>query len=1460
MFLIFDTETTGLPANYHAPLSDSDNWPRMVQLAWQLHDRNGGLIDQQSFIIKPQGYTIPFKAIQVHGITNERAQQEGVDLKEVLDIFSKVLQRAEFICGHNIDFDLSIVGAELIRVRIPDIFNEKKVVDTKNEETTNYCAIPGGKGGKYKWPTLTELYVKLFGEGFSEAHNAAFDVEANSRVLFELLKRGIISPPAWSNENREEIFYQSPDLSLLREKEKEWKLKTEQTKRSDGVSSNQDKTAHVSDGRINFVHLHNHTQFSVLQSTTDIQELVKKTADYNCPGVAITDHGNMYGAFLFWQAVDKQNKNIRSHNEAVEKGEKKTEKLNEIKCIIGCELYLCKDRKDKTRQDNGYAIPVIAKNKRGYENLSRLSSEGYTEGFYYVPRIDREFLLQYKSDLIVTTGSIQGEVPSLILNMGEEAAEQAFLWYKENFGDDFYVELNRHGLEDEDFVNEVLLKFAKKHGVKYFAANNNYYLEKKDAEAHDILLCVKESQLKETPIGKGRGFRYGMPNQEFYFKSPAEMQKLFHDLPEALECTLEIVDKIESYKLGRDVLLPKFNIPDEFKDPRDEDPNDEGGGKRGENAYLRYLTYEGAKKRYPDLTQEVRERLDFELATMERMGFPGYFLIVSDFTTKAREMGVSVGPGRGSAAGSAVAYCLGITNVDPIAYDLLFERFLNPDRISMPDIDIDFDDEGRDKVIDYVIQKYGYNQVAQIITYGTMGGKSAIRDTARVLNLPLQEADRLAKSFPESLEADLKSLLHPQGISEKYLEKIKDRREIVEQSHNFRKLAEQNNLEATVLKNAYNLEGCVRNTGVHACGVIITPDDMRKFVPVTKPKDSEMLLTQFDNSVAESAGLLKMDFLGLRTLTIIKDAIHFIKLRHNKEIDIDAIDFSDKKTLELFQRGETNGIFQFESVGMQKYLKELKPDAFSDLIAMNALYRPGPLAYIPNYINRKHGREAITYDLPGMEEFLKETYGITVYQEQVMRLSQKLANFTKGDADTLRKAMGKKQKDVLDKMKSKFLEGCQLNGHDTKIAEKIWKDWEAFASYAFNKSHSTCYAYLAFQTAYLKAHYPSEFMASVLNHSGSIDKISFFMEECKRMRIKVLGPDVNEGYAKFSVMPNGDIRFGMASIKGVGENVISALVKEREENGKFTSVFDLAARLDSKTINKKSIENLALAGAFDNFEGVHRAMFFKEESDTHTSLTELMIKFCNKNKTGNENSQASLFGEENEIQVSEPSLPKVEPWETTVALAKEKEVVGFFISGHPLDPYKIVFDHHCNINCLELRNAIENYKGRELSFGGIVRNPEHKVSKNGKSFGKLSIEDYFGVYELVLFGDEYLQFSKFMIPNIYVHIRGKAQEKRIQPGGYELKVTKMDLLENVKESIFSNLRLSMDIKGINEQLIEKLEQIFTNYPGKSNVEVLVTDKKENIQLKLYSKKNRVQVSEQLLYDLNQLADLTYELQ
>lgn len=1171
MYLIFDTETTGLPKRWDAPISDTDNWPRCIQIAWQLHDEMGNCIEHQDYLVKPEGFNIPYDAEKIHGISTALAEQDGITLEEVLEKFNIALSKTKFVVGQNVGFDVNIMGAEFYRLGVDNVLQELPVLDTCTETTASLCQIPGGRGGKFKLPTLTELHQYLFGTAFGEAHNATADVEATTRCFLELIRKQVftqeeldVQPDYFQNFkeiNKEPI--QLIGLKHINLKKASQKIQEALNQQGGSDISQQEIKDNIAAlNSVNFAHLHNHTQFSVLQSTTSIPDLVKETAKHKMTAVAMTDHANMMGAFHFVSAVTNHNKSVKVANaEAIENGEEPTGV--EIKPIVGVEFFVCENHKDKTRKDNGYQIVLLAKNKNGYHNLAKMSSIGFVDGFYYLPRIDKEVIKQYKEDIIVLTGNLYGEVPSKVLNIGEKQAEEALLWWKEEFGDDLYIEVMRHNQEDENRVNQVLIDFSKKHNIKTIASNNTYYCEKEDANAHDILLCVKDGEKQATPIGRGRGYRYGLPNQEYYFKSSEEMKNLFKDLPEAIINIQEVIDKIEPFVLARDVLLPAFNIPEKFQ--FEEDLAD--GGKRGENAYLRHITYEGAKIRYGEITPSIDERLDFELKVIEKTGYPGYFLIVEDFIRAARDMGVSVGPGRGSAAGSAVAYCLWITNLDPIKYDLLFERFLNPDRVSMPDIDIDFDDEGRGRVMDYVIEKYGANQVAQIITYGTMAAKSSIRDTARVLDLPLGDSDRIAKLIP-----NMSKLGKIFGVDEATLKK-KFRSDELEKVHELLKIAEGNDLEAETLNQARILEGSVRNTGIHACGVIITPDDITKFVPVALAKDSDMYCTQFDNSVVEDAGLLKMDFLGLKTLTLIKDTVKIVKAKHDVDLDPENFPLDDEETYALFQRGETVGVFQYESPGMQKYMKELKPTVFADLIAMNALYRPGPLEYIPSFINRKHGTEEIIYDLEACEEYLKETYGITVYQEQVMLLSQKLADFTKGEADVLRKAMGKKQKAVLDKMKPKFIEQAAAKGHAEDKLEKIWKDWEAFAAYAFNKSHSTCYAWIAYQTAYLKAHYPAEYMAAVLsNNMNDIKQVTFFMEECKRMKLDVLGPDVNESYRKFSVNKDGAVRFGMGAIKGVGTGAVATIVENRKEDGPYRSIFDMAKRIDLRAAIKKRLK------------------------------------------------------------------------------------------------------------------------------------------------------------------------------------------------------------------------------------------------------------------------------------------------
>ncbi len=955
MYLIFDTETTGLPKNWNAPHTDVDNWPRCVQIAWQVHDKNGKLVDHKNYLIRADGFNIPFESEQIHGISTLLSMEKGRPIADVLSEFNEALTKADFVVGQNVGFDNNVVGCEFHRLKIETDLFEKPILDTCTERTANLCQLPGGRGGKFKLPTLTELHTFLFDQTFEEAHNASADVEATARCFLELLRIGnfkakeLLSTEEYLHDFNELHPEKIPVLGLEHENLKALskELKEKHSVKDQGADAVQleDNLSRLEN--VPFTHLHNHSQFSILQSTIRIRNLVQRAGDFGCPAVALTDSGNMMAAFHFVSDVAKYNKGVEiERGLAKDKGEP-FDKMP-IKAIVGCEFNICNDHLNKSEKDNGSRVVLIAKNKSGYLNLAKMSSIAFTKGFYYVPRIDKGIVEKYARDVICLSGNLTGELSNLILNVGEKQAESALLWWKEIFQNDFYIELIRHGLDEEDTVNQTLLSLGKKHEVKFVATNDTYYLNKEDSNAHDILLCVKDGELKSTPIGFGRGFRFGMKNNEYYFKSQDEMKKLFSDLPDAIENTNEIVEKCESFDLARDILLPAFDIPDEFQDA--EDQKDEG--KRGENNYLKHLTYEGAKERYGEVSGELKERLDFELQTIANTGYPGYFLIVQDFCHAARRMGVSVGPGRGSAAGSAVAYCNRITNIDPIAYDLLFERFLNPERISMPDIDIDFDDEGRQKVIDYVIDKYGANQVAQIITYGTMAAKSSIRDTARVLDLPLHEADRLAKLVPDMIK--LNKIF---GLDDVELaDRLNNNQDDINRAKELKAISKGNDLQAEVVRQAVLLEGSMRNTGIHACGVIITPTDITDYVPVALAKDSEMYCTQFDNAVAEDAGLLKMDFLGLKTLTLIKDAVKIVKHRHGIELIPDEFPMDDEKTYQLFQRGETVGIFQYESAGMQKYLRELKPTVFADLIAMNALYRPGPLEYIPSFIRRKHGQ------------------------------------------------------------------------------------------------------------------------------------------------------------------------------------------------------------------------------------------------------------------------------------------------------------------------------------------------------------------------------------------------------------------------------------------------------------------------------------------------------------------------
>ena len=1190
-----------------------------------------------------------------------------------------------------------------------------------------------------------------------------------------------------------------------------------------------------------FSHLHVHTQFSLLDGAANISDLYKKAVADKMPAIAITDHGNMFGAFKFVAEASKVNKDG-----------------NVIKPIVGCEVYVVDDRHKraftKDDKDKRFHQLLLAKNSEGYHNLVKICSLGYIDGLYgKYPRVDKELILKYHKGLIATTCCLGASVPQMILRKSEAEAEVEFKWWLDLFGDDYYVELQRHDIPEQNKVNAILLKFAAKYNVHVIASNDSHYVDQENYNAHDILLCINTGEKQSTPSMKEfsdddaftKGKRFAFYNDQFYFKTTEEMGVLFSDIPEAIDNTNRIVDKIEPLKLKQDILLPHFKIPDGFY---------------SQDEYLKHITFLGAKDRYKELSPEVEERINFELFTIQTMGFAGYFLIVADFIKAGRDLGVFIGPGRGSAAGSAVAYCIGITNIDPIKYNLLFERFLNPDRKSMPDIDTDFDDVGRQKVIDYVVEKYGKNQVAQIITYGTMAAKMSIKDVARVMDLPLQESNALAKLVPDRPGIELNRLIHAPIDGEKSL-KTKEglSSEDLEEVKKLRAIYNGNDLSARVLKEAVILEGSVRNTGLHAAGIIIAPKDLTDIIPVATSKETELLITQFDGKVIEDAGVIKMDFLGLKTLTIIRDALINIERNHGVKINIDEIPLDDQKTLELYQRAETNGTFQFESVGMQKYLKELKPDKFEDLIAMNALYRPGPLEYIPNFIARKNGKEAVSYDLPIMEEYLKETYGITVYQEQVMLLSQKLAGFTKGDADTLRKAMGKKQKEILDKMKSKFVEGCMKNGHDAKICEKIWVDWEAFASYAFNKSHSTCYAFVAFQTAYLKAHYPAEYMASVLTHNlSNIDKITFFMEECRRMGVPVLGPDVNESIYNFGVNKNGQIRFGLGAIKGVGEAAVQAIIDERDSNGQYKSIFDIVRRVNLRSVNKKTFESMAYAGGFDSFEGMHRANFFAPEKDYPTFL-EKIVKYGYSYQESETSSQHSLFGESSGVEMPEPVIQKLEKWPSLVRLKFEKEVIGFYISGHPLDLYRIELRKMQRIKDL---SEVDKNKNREITIGAMVTAVNHRMSKNGKPFASFTIEDYDDSYELYLFGEDYLKFKMWLNIGEFIFIKGKLQDRYKQPGNVEFKISSIQLLADMREKMMKNLTLKLPVDKLSTTWINNLISAvnLSNHdkPGTCILKFKIYDPANpQLNIDLPSKKYRVNPENELLDQLEKMAELEY---
>lgn len=1248
-----------------------------------------------------------------------------------------------------------------------------------------------------------------------------------------------------------------------------------------------------------FIHLHVHTQYSLLDGQAPIDSLIDKAYNDGMRAIAVTDHGNMFGIKEFFNKVNKKNgkvqgaiKDLQKELKTLETAEPSAEnslrkeelskQLNEakgnlFKPIIGCECYCARNHRHKreTKEDrSGWHLIVLAKNMQGYKNLIKIVSLSWTDGFYGRPRIDKELLEQHHEGLIVCSACLGGEIPQKIMKGSIQEAEEAILWFKNLMGDDYYLEMQRHETHRPDAdqtvyehqveVNKVLVELAHKHNIKLIATNDVHFVNEEDADAHDRLICLSTGKDLNDP----NRMRY---TKQEWLKTTAEMNQIFSDIPEALSNTLEIADKVEFYSIDSGPIMPTFNIPTDFgteeeyrkkfteKDIFDEFTQDENGNvvlsqadaeakikKLGgydklyriklEADYLAKITYEGAKERYGEpLSEEVAERLQFELHIMKTMGFPGYFLIVQDFIRAAREeLGVSVGPGRGSAAGSAVAYCLGITKIDPIKYDLLFERFLNPDRISLPDIDTDFDDDGRGEVLRWVTEKYGAERVAHIITYGTMATKSAIKDVARVEKLPLAESNRLAKLVPDKIP-DMKKFKLKDAIE--YVPELKEA------------ATGRDPLMRDTLKYAQMLEGNVRNTGVHACGVIIGRYDISDVVPVSTAKDKdtgeEMLVTQYEGSVIEETGLIKMDFLGLKTLSIIKDAIENIRLTTGHELDIDNISLEDPATYQLYCDGKTTGTFQFESAGMQKYLKELQPSKFEDLIAMNALYRPGPMDYIPSFIARKHGKEEIKYDIPVMERYLKDTYGITVYQEQVMLLSRLLANFTRGESDALRKAMGKKLIEKMNHLKSKFMAGGEANGYQEATLNKIWADWEKFASYAFNKSHATCYSWVAYQTAYLKANYPSEYMAAVLSRNlSNISDITKFMDECKAMHIQVLGPDVNESILKFSVDKEKNIRFGLGAIKGVGESAVQNIIEERERNGKYKDIFDFVERVNLSSCNKKNIESLALAGAFDNF-GIQRESFFVDNGKGETFL-DLFVRYGNKYQMDKANTVNSLFGDDCFVAISKPEIPQAERWSDLERLNKEKELVGIYLSAHPLDEFKIILDYVCNTRMIEFNNK-EALLDREILAGGIVSGFREGTTKTGNPYGILKIEDYSGSAEIPLFGPNYLDYAKYGRNGMYLLINAKvAQRNRNQTNFYDIQINSIKLLQDEMNNLIENICISVPIHDLDETNINELSTLIKSNPGQTLLYFKVVDGTHNISLNLFSSNVRLKVTSSLI--------------
>ena len=1503
MFLVFDTETTGLPKIDNAPLTDFDNWPRMVQLAWQIHDDRGRFVENHNYLVRPEGFEIPIGAKMVHGISTEHAMKYGKPLDEVLDLFLQSATKAKRLVGHNIDFDLNVLGCEFLRKKGENPLPNWPKVDTCTEKTAEFCQLPGGKGGRFKLPRLNEIHKLLFGKGFESAHNASADVEATARVFLELVRRGVLDEKDLQVDSQFIADFKAANPDVIQPAG----IKVEANFDEEEV---EEETVPEIGNYIpqHFTHLHVHSHYSMLDGMSKVPDLVAKCKKFGMYSLALTDHGNMFGIKDFADTVNKENGKVKdaikeqqaiiakpeSTEEEKIAAQEQIEKLNKqfFKPIYGIETYCAPVSIDKRdgRQDRGWHLILLAKNKQGYHSLCKLSSIAYTDGFYYNPRIDHSLLEKYHEGVICSSACLAGEVPQKIMNGDIKGAEETIMWFKSLFGDDYYLEIQRHKTdkpngdtevyERQKEVNKIILQLAKKTDTKVIATNDVHFVEEEHGEAHDRLICLSTGKDLDDPT------RMHYTKQE-WLKTPEEMGRIFSDHPEALENTQEIVDKVETYSIDSDPIMPVFPIPKDFgteeiyrqkyteEDLFNEFTRDEHGNvvlsqeeaekkvkKLGgynrlyriklEADYLAKLTWDGAHKRYGEnLTEEQIERIKFELHVMKTMGFPGYFLIVSDYIRAAREeLGVSVGPGRGSAAGSVVAYCLRITDLDPLKYDLLFERFLNPDRISLPDIDVDFDDDGRERVLDWVTDKYGKEKVAHIITYGTMAAKSAIADVGRVQKVPLSTVNEIKSFIPDRGfdEAQVKAV---DGELPKKMPKVnlKNCYKYIPELHKMLDGDDPN--ISSMLTYAEELEDTNRQIGIHACGVIIGADDLTNVAPVATVEDkatkNKVVVTQYDGHVIETVGLIKMDFLGLKTLTLIKDALRNIKKTRGIDIDIDHIPIDDKETYDLYCSGHTIGTFQFESPGMQKYLRELQPSVIGDIIAMNALYRPGPMDNIPDFIARKQGRQEIKYDFACMEKYLKDTYGICVYQEQVMLLSRELADFTRGESDTLRKAMGKKQLAKMEELYGKFMKQgvAKLTRTENlpeaevkKRLEKIWEEWKKFASYAFNKSHAACYSWVSYQTAYLKAHYPAEFMAAVLNNElGDIKQVNFMTEECKRLKIAVLGPDVNESEYTFSVNEKGEIRYGMGGIKNVGEAVVSGIVAEREANGKFKDFGDFLMRIADKLFNVRALESMDMAGCFDSFKGFHRAMLFNIAPNESSPFSEKALRMVASFNERKNSAQMDLFGFGDEGGAEETfsiPLPDCEPWSKMKELEMEKEALGFYISSHPMEIYHLPLKYFANCNVEKLKaaqNQPDKFTKRAVRLGGQITRAEEFTAKNGNPYGRFTLEDQTGALSFALFKENYLNCKNLLTVNSFVMLYGildrpfprAGQMPEEAPQTLEVRFNEVKLLDSLLESTTKTVYIKLNVNEMGKDEMEEFIKLVKANTGRQNYKIQLHD-------------------------------------